>query len=47
MVSLKTSVNVSTISRAERGLIDPTDDVKAKLSKFFKVPAAELFEKVA
>lgn len=47
LVSMKTGVNVSTISRAERGLIKPSEDVQARLAKFFKASAADLFEKVA
>lgn len=47
LVSFKTGVNVSTISRAERGLMQPSDDVRAKLAKYFKVPAESLLERVA
>ena len=46
-MSFKTGVNVSTISRAERGLLQPSDDARNKLAKFFKVPAEALLERVA
>lgn len=47
LVAFKTGVNVSTISRAERGLLQPSDDARNKLAKFFKVPAESLLERVA
>lgn len=46
-VSLKTGVNVSTISRAERGLIQPSVDATARLAKFFKVAPDALLKDAA
>lgn len=46
-LSDKTGVNISTISRAERGLLKPSADVQARLARHFKIPADVLLERVA
>jgi transcriptional regulator with XRE-family HTH domain len=43
-VALGTGLNVSTISRAERGMVQPTEEVLNKLAIYFKVPAADLLK---
>jgi len=47
LLSQKTGVNISTISRAERGLITPSDEVRAKLARYFRVAADVLFAEAA
>lgn len=42
VLSLATGINVSTLSRVERGLVQPTDQTLARLAKYFKVSADEL-----
>jgi transcriptional regulator with XRE-family HTH domain len=37
-----TGINVSTLSRVERRLIDPTPDQRDALAKYFDVPASDL-----
>ena len=38
----RTGINVSTLSRGERGLIDFTDEQKTSLARYFKVEKADL-----
>lgn len=42
VLSLKTGIDRSKLSRAERGLVSLTPDQKQKLAKFFKVDADAL-----
>jgi hypothetical protein len=42
LTASKAGINVSTLSRVERGLIPASDDVKKKLERVFKRPAGEL-----
>lgn len=38
----KAGINVSTLSRVERGLIPASEDVRRRLERVFKIPADEL-----
>ena len=42
LLAMKTGINVSTLSRAERRLIGLTKEQTKKLSRFFKVPEDRL-----
>lgn len=42
VASLKTKIPVSTLSKVERRTMPASDNVKKKLTKFFKRPADEL-----
>lgn len=47
LVSRETGINISTLSRAERGLLKPSDDVRDRLAAYFAVPAERLLEAAA
>ena len=42
LTAAKAGINVSTLSRVERGLIPASDDVKRRLERLFKRSAQEL-----
>jgi len=42
LTAAKAGINVSTLSRVERGLIPASDDVKRRLERVFKEPADRL-----
>lgn len=42
LLHTKTGINVSTLSRVERGLMTPSPDVRKRLEKYFRRSADEL-----
>lgn len=47
LLHVKTGINVSTLSRVERRLMTPSEDVRKRLEKYFKVPADQLLNTAA
>lgn len=43
-VAEKLGVSASTLCEVEKGMRIPSDDLKKKLAKYYKLPAGELFE---